>query len=113
MNKQREGFYNLKIHYIWTFFSSFLFLAPIITLYYQYRGLDIHQILLLSALYFFFSVILEIPTSLIGDSLPRRYILRASVISNLFSFIIYAFFPSVVMFYLAVFFSALSQSLWS
>ena len=113
MSLRKDGMYNLKIHYIWTFLSSFLFLTPVITLYYKYYGLNLHQILVLSAIYFIFSVILEIPTSLIWDSLPRRYVLRGSVIATLISLLIYAFFPSLTMFYVAVFFAALGTTLWS
>lgn len=109
----KDGIYNLKIHYLWTFFSSFLFLSPILTLYYHYYWLSIHQILVLSSLYFIFSALFEIPTSLLGDSFPRRYVLRLSVLCSLGAFIIYAFFPSEFNFYFAVLFSALWTSLWS
>ena len=38
---KQKALYNLKIHYIWTFFGSFLFLSPVLSLYYLHYNLTI------------------------------------------------------------------------
>ncbi len=113
MNLKKKWLYNLRIHYIWTFFSSFLFLAPIITLYYQFYGLTIHDIVVLSATFTLISTLLEIPTSTIGDTIGRVKVMEMSVLSSLFSIFLIFIFPNIMVFYIAVFFSALWQALWS
>jgi len=113
MNKKEIWLYNLKIHYIWTFFSSVLFLVPIITLYYKNFGLEIKDILILTSVFTLISTLLEIPTSTIWDTIGRARVMRMSVLSSLLSFILIFLFPSIYIFYLAVFFSALWNALWS
>jgi len=105
--------FNLKIHYTWTFFSSILFLSPIITLYYKLFGLTIHDILILTSVFTLFSTLLEIPTSTIWDTIGRVKVMKISVLSSLFSFILIFLFPNIFVFYLAIFFSALWNALWS
>jgi MFS family permease len=105
--------FNIKIHYTWTFFSSILFLSPIITLYYKFYWLDIHDILVLTSIFTLFSTLLEIPTSTIWDTIGRVKVMKMSVLSSLFSFILIFLFPNIYIFYIAVFFSALWSALWS
>jgi len=113
MNQKQQWLYNLKIHYIWTFFSSVLFLAPIITLYYKYFGLTVHDIVILSATFTLFSTLFEIPTSTLWDTIWRVKVMKISVLFSLFSMFLIFLFPNVIVFYIAVFFSALWQALWS
>jgi len=113
MNLKEKWLYNLKIHYIWTFFSSFLFLAPIITLYYQYYGLNIKDIVMLSSISILISTILEIPTSSLWDTIWRVKVMKISVLSTLFSFFLIFVYPNIYIFYIAIFFNALWQALWS
>lgn len=113
MTQKQDWLYNLKIHYIWTFFSSVLFLAPIITLFYSHYWLSVNGIVLLIAVETLMWTILEIPTSTIWDSIWRVRVLKYSVLASFITILIYFLFPSVFMFYIAVFFSALWRSLWS
>ena len=105
--------YNLKIHYIWTFFSSILFLSPIITLYYKYFWLTIHDIVVLSSIFLFFSSLFEIPTSTLGDTIWRVKVMKLSVLSSFVSIVLIFLFPNYFVFFIATIFSALWQALWS
>ena len=113
MDLKQKWLYNLKIHYIWTFFSSFLFLAPIITLYYQYYWLSLHDIVILWAFFSLTSTLLEIPTSTIWDTIGRVKVMKLSVLSSLFWLFLIFIYPNIYIFYIATFFSALWQALWS
>ncbi len=113
MNLKETWLYNLKIHYIWTFFSSVLFLAPIITLYYKFYWLDIQDILILSSFFTLFVTLLELPTSTIWDTIWRVRVLKMSVLFSLLSYIVIFLFPNIYCFYVALFFSALWNALWS
>ena len=104
---------NLKIHYFWTFLMSFAFLSPVISLYYQFYGLEVLDIVFISSIYYFFIFLLEIPTSTLWDNLGRVKTMIYSVSSGIIPLIIYLFIPSYEMFFVAIFFSALWQALWS
>jgi len=112
-SQKQDWLYNINIHYIWTFFSSVLFLSPIITLFYLHYWLNINWIVSLIAIQKFFTAILEIPTSTIWDSIWRVKLLRLSVLSSFVPILLYFLFPSIFIFYIAVFFSSLGSSLWS
>lgn len=105
--------HNLNIHYIWTFFSSVLFLAPIITLYYKFYGMSVQDIVILSSVFTLLSTLFEIPTSTLWDTIWRVRVLKLSVLSSLLSFIIIFLFPSIYAFYIAIVFSSLWNALWS
>lgn len=105
--------YNLKIHYFWTFLNSFAFLSPVISLYYKFYGLSVSDIIFISSIYYFFIFLLEIPTSTFWDNLGRVKTLVYSILSGFVPLIIYLFFPSYEMFFVAIFFSALGQALWN
>lgn len=113
MNLRKKWLYNLKIHYLWTFFSSVLFLTPIITLYYKFYWLSIHDLLILGAISTFFLTILEIPTSTLWDTIWRVKILKYSVLSSLVWFLIIFLFPNIYSFYIAIFFASLWNALWN
>lgn len=104
---------NLKIHYFWTFLISFAFLSPIISLFYQFYGLQVSDIVFISSIYYFFIFLLEIPTSTLWDNLGRVKTMIYSIIAWFIPLIIYLFFPSYEMFFVAIFFSALGQALWN
>lgn len=113
MDKKQLGLFNLKIHYIWTFFSSFLFLSPIMGLFYKYHWLSVNDIIFISSIYTFFAVFLELPTSTLGDSIWRVRVLKYSILSSYVALLIYFLTPTHIWFYVAIFFSALWSSLWS
>lgn len=113
MNKKKQWLANLRVHYIWTFFSSFVFLSPVLSLYYLHYNLDISDIIFLTAMYKIFLSILEIPTSTIGDTWSKSKTLFLSAVFSLVSAILYLVFPVYSVFVIAVFFSALAQALWS
>jgi hypothetical protein len=104
---------NLKIHYIWTSLISFSFLSPVISLYYKHYSLDVADIVFLWSFYYFFIFILEIPTSTLWDNFWRVKTLILSILSWFIPLIIYLFFPYHLMFFVAIFFSALWQALWN
>ena len=113
MDKKQLGLFNLKIHYIWTFFSSFLFLSPIMWLFYKYHWLSVNDIIFISSIYTFLAVFLELPTSTLGDSIGRVKVLKYSILSSYVALLIYFLSPTHIWFYVAIFFSALWSSLWS
>ena len=113
MNLKQAWLRNLKIHYIWTFFSSFVFLSPVISLYYLNYGLNISDIILLTALFKIFWSILEIPTSTIWDTWSKSKTMFLSAVFSVFSSILYFIYPVYFVFIIAIFFSALAQALWS
>ena len=113
MDLKQAWLHNLKIHYIWTLFSSVLFLAPIITLYYKFYWFDIQNILILTSVFTLASTLLEIPTSTIWDTIWRVKVMKMSVIFSLISFVIIFLFPNIYSFYIAWFFAALWDALWS
>jgi len=112
-NTRKLGEYNLKIHYFWTFLMSFAFLSPVISLYYQFYGLAVSDIIFISSIYYFFIFLLEIPTSTLWDNLGRVKTMIYSVLAGFIPLIIYLFIPSYEMFFVAIFFSALWQALWN
>ncbi len=105
--------YNLKIHYFWTFLMSFAFLSPVISLYYKFYGLEVSDIIFISSIYYFFIFLLEIPTSTLGDNLWRVKTMIYSVLAWFIPLLIYLFYPSYEMFFVAIFFSSLWQALWN
>ena len=113
MGIKEDWLFNLKIHYIWTFVSSFLLLPPILGLYYLNYGLEIKDIILITAFYNIFVSILEIPTSTLWDTWSRVKVMLLSVISIWIGILIYFFLPFYYMFFVAVFFTALWEALWS
>lgn len=113
MDIQKIWLKNIKIHYIWSIFSSIMFLSPIITLYYKYYWLTISNILLISSVFYFFLIILEIPTSTLWDTRSRVKVLKLSAISWFIKYLLLFALPGKYIFFVAAFFSALSQALWS
>lgn len=113
MDYKKIGLHNLKIHYLWTFLSSIAFLSPVMSLYYQKYGFQIADILKIGSIYTILLVVLEIPTSTLWDNWWRVKTMMSSSLSVLVSTTIYFFFPSIIFFYIAIFFSALWQALWS
>ncbi len=105
--------YNIKIHYIWTFISSIMFLEPIVSLYYIHNWLNLNSIVLLTALYSFFIFLFELPTSSIGDTLWRTFTMRASVICTLIGIVLYLICPNIYGFVIALLFKWLGTALWS
>jgi len=61
-----------KIKFVY-FFNSLYFFAPIITLFYLSRGLDIFQTVSLEALLVLTIVFAEVPTGIIADKIGRKY----------------------------------------
>lgn len=104
---------NLKIHYFWTFLMSFVFLSPVISLFYQFYWLSVSNIVFISSIYYFFIFLLEIPTSTLWDNLWRVKTMIYSILSWFIPILIYLFIPSYEMFFVAIFFSALWQALWN
>lgn len=105
--------FNLKIHYFWTFLLSFTFLSPVISLYYKFYGLGISDIILISSIYSLFVFLLEVPTSTFWDNIGRVKTMKYSILAWFIPMLIYLFVPSYEMFFVAIFFSALWQALWS
>ena len=112
-NFRKIGKYNLKIHYFWTFLISFAFLSPIISLFYQFHWLSVSDIIFITSIYYFFIFLLEIPTSTLWDNLGRVKTMIYSILVAFIPLLIYLFIPSYEMFFVAIFFSALWQALWS
>ena len=64
------------------FFEMQIYLLPFSLLFYYQNGLTIQDFFLFQAIYFFCSLLLEIPTGYITDLVPRKYIISLAYLFN-------------------------------
>ena len=113
MNKQELAQRNLHIQSWVNFLSGATFLVPIITLFYTHTGLSLWEIVIISNVATFAIWLLEIPTSVLADTIGRKYSLQRSVVCNLLGAVTILLFPNFWGFIVASLFSALYWSFWS
>lgn len=65
-------FGNVKKYYTFNFFNSLEFFAPVIVLFWQSKGLNFSQIMLLQSIYALGVIVLELPTGALADYLGKR-----------------------------------------
>ncbi|OQB42394.1 MAG: Major Facilitator Superfamily protein [candidate division CPR1 bacterium ADurb.Bin160] len=104
---------NIKLQARINFLSGMVFLVPIITLLYQYTGLSIVEIILISNVSTIAVRLFELPTSVFADTMGRKKSLVISVICNFLSALVIFLFPSFTGFIVAAIFSGLYWSFWS
>ena len=63
--------------------SGFVFLVPVVTLFYKYTGLSTMQIVLLANITTFVFAIFELPTSTLADTMGRKRSLLRSACANI------------------------------
>lgn len=63
---------NIFIYYLYTIFSNLLILGPIIIIYYEAKGLNFTQIMLLGSISSICIVLFEVPTGAVADKIGRK-----------------------------------------
>lgn len=63
---------NIKKYYAFNFFNSLEFFAPVIVLFWQSKGLNFSQIMILQSIYAVGVIVLELPTGALADYLGKR-----------------------------------------
>lgn len=104
---------NIRIQGWINFLAGVTFLIPIITIFYTHTGLSLYQIVLISNVSTFFVFLLELPTSVLADTIGRKFSLLCSVLANLFGAFVIFCFPSFWGFAAAAVFSAFYWAFWS
>ena len=104
---------NIRLQKSINLISWVVFLIPVATLFYTHAGMSIYEIIFISNVATFFVRLLELPTSVLADTLWRKTSLLASVSCNLLSAITILLFPSYEWFIVASFFASLYWSFWS
>jgi MFS family permease len=79
---------NIRKYYLYNFFRDLAFFAPVIVLFWQSRGLNMTQIMILQSIYAIAVVILELPTGAFADYFGKR----KSLILGTFSFALASFY---------------------
>jgi len=99
---------NITKIYLLTFFSSLIFVGPIIVLFMQSRTLSYKEIMLLQSIFAIATVILEIPTGIIADKLGRKttivvasFIMVIAHITYMLSYSFYGFLAGEILFALS------------
>jgi len=82
---------NITILYLISFFVALYFYHPILTLYFQQRGLNFIQINSLWAIIVGVMSISEVPTGIIADRIGRKYSIMVAILLQLVGEIIYVF----------------------
>jgi MFS family permease len=83
------AFNNVKKYYSFKFFNSLEFFAPVIVLFWQSRGLNFSQIMILQSIYAVSVVILELPTGALADYFGKRLSLIFGALFFSLGFLIY------------------------
>ncbi len=89
---------NITILYLITFFAALYFYHPIITLYFQQRGLNFVQINSLWAIIIGAQSLSEVPTGIIADKIGRKYSIIIALALQLAGEVIYVFANNYLLF---------------
>jgi MFS family permease len=112
-NKKQIAKRNIRIQGWINFLAGVTFLVPIITIFYQYTGLSLVEIVIISNVSTFVVWLLELPTSVLADTCGRKKSMITSVFCNFFGALALLLIPSFFGFIIAAIFSALYWSFWS
>ena len=91
---------NIKFLYLITFFSALYFYHPVITLYFQQRGLNFVEINSLWGIMFFAMSLSEVPTGIIADKIGRKNSLIIALFLQLTGEVVYIFSQTYLLFVL-------------
>lgn len=80
---------NVKKYYSFQFFNSLEFFAPVIVLFWQSKGLNFSQIMLLQSIYAVGVIVLELPTGALADYFGKRISLIFGALFYALGFFIY------------------------
>ncbi len=86
-----------KYFYLYSFFSSFLLFLPVLLLIYTKRNIDVNDMLLIEAFYYFSIFLFEIPTGILGDKIGHDKLVIIGLIGSIFSYLIFSQSFSLVM----------------
>ena len=104
---------NITLQGYINFLAGVVFLIPLITLFYQYTGLSLMQIIIISNVASLAVRVFELPTSVRADTVGRKKSLMMAVVCNFLSALFIFLFPSYVGFIIAAVMSGLYFAFWS
>lgn len=112
---------NLNIHAKHTYkvltlvksLEAMMFLAPVMILFYKYKGLSVTDFFLIKSVYYIFSVFFEIPAGAIADRFCRKKVLVFSYIVNLIGLAFMYFLHGLPVMIFAAVLSGFAMSLHS
>jgi MFS family permease len=104
---------NLKLLFWTNLIAGSSFIAPVATLYQQFNGLSILDIIIVYNVCTLFIWLLEIPASVIADTMGRKLSLTLSTVAKIINLSIFLLYPTFIGFLFASFFSALVGSFLS
>lgn len=99
---------DLRLMYLFTFLRNFVFIAPVIYLFLEWRGLSDDEIFRLQAWFHLFAAILEIPTGVLSDVYGSRRTIMIGVAAWIIAMFIYPAFPNYYWLLLGEFVAALA-----
>lgn len=103
---------NIWKFYLYRFFASLIFSAPIFVLFLLDNGLSMTQVMLLQAVYTALSMLFTVPAGLLADKIGRQKILACNSLFALLGWLVYASSHTFSGFLLAEILLALSLALW-
>lgn len=92
------------------FFKNLRFFDPFLLLYFRSTGLTFFQIGILYSAREFGTLILEVPTGVISDTIGRRKTLLYSFVCYIFSFLIFYYLRSFTAFFVAMFLFSIGEA---
>lgn len=93
--------------------ESIVFLAPVIILFYKYKGLEVTDYFLIKSIFFIFALFFEIPAGAIADRFNRKSVLIFSYIINLIGLLSIFYLSGLVVMIFAAIVSGFAMSLHS
>lgn len=78
------------------FFEMQIWLLPFSLFFYQQNGLSTETFFLFQSIFFFASLLLEIPTGYISDLIPRKWIIVIAYLFNIIRLLLFLFFYGYV-----------------
>ena len=100
-NKQVSA--NVKKFYLANFFKEWMFIIPIIVLFWQANGLSLTQIMILQALFAISIVVFEVPTGVVADRWGRKQSMIFGAFFLIVGALIYSFGHNFTQFFIAEF----------
>ena len=89
---------SIKVLYAITFFAALYFYHPIVTLYYQARGLSFVEINSLWAIIVGVMAIAEVPTGILADKIGRKFSIIIALFLQLVGEVVYIFADHYLLF---------------
>lgn len=103
-------FSNENLFKLYYMIQKSLMIYVVIILYYQYKGLNFTQIMILNAIISFVTLILEIPSGIIADLYSRKKLIFFGLVNSIFSLFIILFAKTYLYFIFAAILMGISSS---